>query len=87
MPGGRPKGSPNKPKRALQTRLEQLFPDYHPVVEMARIANNPETDIKLRADMNKEVAKYVEPQRKAVEVSGDGGGPVRVIATLVDEAL
>ena len=87
MPGGRPKGAANKTKRQLLTRLEQLWPDYHPVIEMAKIANDPSADLKLRADMNKEVAQYVEPKRKAIEITGQDGGPLRVIASPVDEEL
>ena len=74
----RPKGSRNKPKRALLALLQEQYPNYHPVLEMARIAHDTE-DESIRANMHKEVAKYVEPMLKAVEVTGDEGGPVKVV--------
>ena len=65
------------PKVALMTRLERLFPDYHPVIEMARQANDPEVSQELRFAANKEVAKYVTPQLRAIELTGTDGGPLR----------
>ena len=64
-------GSPNKNKRGLLARLQQEFPNYHPIVEMARLANDPEADEQTRFNANKEVAKYVTPQLKAVDLTGD----------------
>jgi len=71
----RPKGSRNKPKRRLLQIIQESYPDYHPVIEMVKIANDPEAEIKQRFDANKEVAKYVEPALKAIEHSG-GDTPV-----------
>ena len=64
-------GSPNKNKRGLLARLQEEFPNYHPIVEMARVANDPEADEQTRFNANKEVAKYVTPQLKAVDLTGD----------------
>lgn len=44
------------------------------MVELARIANDESVDIVIRKDAHKEVAKYVEPQLKAIEHTG-GDGP------------
>ena len=74
----RPKGSKNQPKRALLALLQEKYPNYHPVLEMAKIANDPESDPAVRFNAHKEVAQYVEPKRKAVEVSGEDGGPLTV---------
>lgn len=57
-------------------RLKREFPNYHPVVELARIANDPENDVKTRADAHKEVAKYVTPQLKAVDVTHKGSNVI-----------
>ena len=64
-------GATNKNKRGLLARLQQDFPNYHPIVEMARLANDPEADQQTRFNANKEVAKYVTPQLKAVDLTGD----------------
>lgn len=71
---GRPKGSPNKPKRRLLQLIQDTYPGYHPVLEMAKTANDPEADLNTRFNANKEVAKYIEPTLKAVEISGDSEG-------------
>jgi hypothetical protein len=74
--GGRTKGSLNAPKAALFAMMAERWPDYHPVIAMAEIANDPAVELDTRFAAHKEVAQYVEPKRKAVEVTGEGGGPV-----------
>ena len=74
----RPVGSKNQPKRALLALIQEKFPNYHPVLEMAKLANDPEADATLRFNASKEVAQYVEPKRKAVEFTGEGGSPLVV---------
>jgi hypothetical protein len=81
---GRKKGTPNKAKQELQALLAERYPDYHPVLAMAALANDsstksvrdvgtgkrrtvPKVPLELRARMHQEVAKYVEPQLKAIE--------------------
>jgi len=79
MPGGRragagrKKGVPNKDKQPLLERLRVAFPGWHPVVAMAQIANDPDVDLTLRFQAAKEVAKYIEPQRKAIEITPTDG--------------
>ncbi len=68
--GGRQKGTPNKPKQALLDLIQEKWPGYHPVIQMAGIANDEDVDLSTRLLAAKEVAQYVEPKRKAVEHSG-----------------
>ena len=68
----RTKGALNKNKQGLQARLQREFPEYHAVIEMARIANDPENDLQTRFNAHKEVAKYVTPQLKAVDLTVEG---------------
>jgi hypothetical protein len=42
---------------------------------MVRIATDPEASLELRGRMNAEVAHYVYPKGKAVEVAGDPANP------------
>lgn len=72
----RPKGSRNRPKRRLLQLLQESYPDYHPVLEMAKTANDDSVDANTRFQANKEVAKYVEPALKATEITGEDGGPI-----------
>ncbi len=81
---GRPAGVPNKPKRQLLALLREKYPGYHPILEMARIAHETD-DVHLEANMHKEIAQYVTPKLKAVEVSGSNGEPLKVgIVQFVD---
>ena len=71
--GGRKKGTPNSDKRELKSLLAEKFPDYHPVVAMAAVANDKTADPILRFQAHKEVAKYVSPQLKSIEMSNPDG--------------
>ena len=64
-------GIPNKNKQALIALLQAKYPEYHPVVEMAAIANDKTQDIATRFAAHKEVAQYVTPKLKALEVTGE----------------
>jgi hypothetical protein len=78
MPGGRPAGSSNKNKQALITLLEAKYPGYNPVVEMVAIAQNMDNDLAMRLSAHKEVAQYVTPKLKAVEIETINHQPVQV---------
>jgi hypothetical protein len=53
---------------------------------MARIAMDERTELSLRAHMYKELAQYIAPKRKAVEVAGEDGDPLQVeLKSLIEE--
>ena len=58
--------------------LQERYPGYHPVIKMADIAMDESNDVQLRANMHKEVAKYVTPQLKAIEHSGPDGQQLQI---------
>jgi hypothetical protein len=64
--GGRKKGTPNKRSQTVTEKLEALGCD--PIAGMARIAMNTKNPIELRAQMFKELAQYIAPKRKAIEL-------------------
>ena len=69
----RPAGTPNKLKQTLLARLDARFPGWHPVIQMAEMANDDTLSTQDRFQAAKEVAKYVTPQLKAIEHrDGDG---------------
>jgi len=74
----RPKGVPNKPKRALLRLLQEKYPGYHPVMEMAALANDEDADESIRFNANREVAKYVEPMLKAMEITAEVDGNITI---------
>jgi len=75
---GRPPGARNKPRRALIALLQERFPAYDPVVEMAIVANDENQDSQVRFNANKEVAQYVHSKLKAVETTGEVNLDVRI---------
>lgn len=63
---GRKKGTPNKKTK----ELIEILGAFNPAEKLVEIFN--ETDDKdLKASIAKELMKYVYPQRKAVEMTGD----------------
>ena len=73
--GGRVKGTPNKKTLEVIERLKELKCD--PIEGMAKIAQTAldAGDLPLAGQMYKELAQYVAPKRKAVEVTGANGNP------------
>lgn len=67
--GGRQAGTPNKRTHELVLRLEALGCD--PIEGMARIAMDSSSPPELRGRMYAELAGYVYPKRRAVEVKAD----------------
>ena len=78
--GGRKTGTPNKRTLAVAEKLAALGCD--PIEGMARIPMDEQAELGLRAQMYKELAQYVAPKRKAMEVTGEDGGPVKTEMTV-----
>jgi len=75
--GGRQPGTPNKDKMALLELIKSTGAK-HPIEGMALAAVKAEADgdDKLAFQAYSELAPYVAAKRKAVEVTGEDGGPV-----------
>jgi hypothetical protein len=71
--GGRTKGTPNKKSEALLRKLEKLGCD--PIEGLAKIALAPETKLDLKVRCYAELAQYVYPKRKAVDLGGQDDEP------------
>ena len=65
--GGRKLGTPNKNSQALSERLESLGCD--PIEGLAKIALDPATKPELKVRCFAELAQYVYPKRKAVDLA------------------
>ena len=67
--GGRVAGTPNKDNQSIMDKLEALNCD--PLEGMAKIAKKAmeEGEFMLAGTMFKELAQYVAPKRKSVEVN------------------
>jgi hypothetical protein len=71
--GGSRKGIPNKQPSSFRTQLreycESIGADPHKF--LADIIVDPDAEVGLRVNAAKELAKYLEPQLKAIEHSGE----------------
>jgi hypothetical protein len=76
---GRPKGSTNKRSQEIQDRLDDLGVD--PIEGMAMIASDPTSTPELKYQCFKELAQYVAPKRKAVDMNAtlDGSFNIEVV--------
>lgn len=64
--GGRTRGTPNRRTQDVQSLLASLGCD--PIEGMARIAMDPRHPVEVRARMYAELAGYVAPKRKAIQM-------------------
>jgi len=74
--GGRKKGAQNQMQRELSELLHESFPGYDPVQAMAAIANDERNELSIRLQANKEVARYVRPALRSMEIKGDQSAPL-----------
>ena len=76
--GGRVSGTPNKKTDELAAKLADLGCD--PIEGLARIAEDPATKPELKIRCYAELAQYVHPKRKAMELgSGKDGEPLKIV--------
>ena len=68
--GGRTAGIPNKDKAALRDMVNTAFPDWDPVLAMAKIATTT-NDAAVELQACKEVAQYIHPKLKSIEHKGE----------------
>ena len=73
--GGRKVGTPNKASQQIVEKLEALGCD--PIEGMAHIAMDTFNPLEIRARMYAELAQYVAPKRKSVEI--DTGEKERIV--------
>tara|TARA_R100000458_G_C8270903_1_gene245624 strand:- start:379 stop:669 length:291 start_codon:yes stop_codon:yes gene_type:complete len=73
---GRPAGSPNKRSKEIQERLDAM--DVDPIEGMAMIASDPTITPELKFQCFKELAQYVAPKRKSVDVSQTSVGDMTI---------
>ena len=51
--------------------IQKEFPNYHPLISIARIAHHGDADLKTQLECHKTIAKYVEPELKSIGVKGE----------------
>ncbi len=80
---GRPKGSVNRRTMRAETIIRKAYPGYDPLKHLAELANDPELDKALRMQASKELAQYMYPKLRSVEVTGEDGGALQVVVRVV----
>ena len=61
-------GRKNKPKSALLRMLQSTYgKEFHPIMELAKLANSDCDDVEMKFKVNKELAQYVTPKLRHVE--------------------
>ena len=55
---------------SVLAEIRRFYPEYHPLVSIARLAHKEGVDVRLLYDCHKTIAKYVEPELKSLEVRG-----------------
>lgn len=73
-------------KGQLLGMIHREFPQYHPLLAIARIAHAEDADLKLQFECHKTIAKYVEPELKSIEVKSEVQGASRVRVSLFEPA-
>ena len=76
--GGRQKGTPNANKQELVELLNEHYPGYNPVVQMAGIAQDETVEMVHRVQCAKEIAGYIFPKLKSIESNINGN--MRLVA-------
>ena len=77
---GRPKGSKNKDKTAFRDKIWAYCEErgIDPFKYMVNLLASPRTKQEIRFAAAKELAQYLEPKLRAVQLSGDRENPVVV---------
>jgi len=75
--GGRVKGTPNLRTQEAMAKLEEL--GCNPIEGMARIAMDKSNTIELRAKMYSELAPYIFPKRKAMDINSNSDGVTIIV--------
>jgi len=70
---GRKKGSVNKRSQELIDMIKKKYPRYDPVMAMIEITKKKNVKPELALQAHKEIAKYVRPQLRSIEVTGKDG--------------
>lgn len=89
---GRPKGSVNKVTTEFRETVRRLLEENSENVGvwLAKVAEGDGDmagDPAKALDLLAKLAEFAAPKLNRVEHVGDGGGPVRIIATSEDQAL
>ncbi len=70
----RPAGVPNKRSSYARKVITEAMKGGDPLEEMVKMAQDETVEASVRANTWAKLAKFIHPELKAVEHTGDGGG-------------
>lgn len=75
------------PSEAALALVQQEFPNYHPLVSLARLAHRKEVtdDPKLELEVHRTILPYVTPKLANLEVKADIREERRVVVSLFED--
>ncbi|MCA1807264.1 MAG: hypothetical protein LC687_05390 [Actinobacteria bacterium] len=65
--------------------IQQFYPGYHPLVSIAHIAHDPESDLRLKYECHKTISKFVTPELRSIEVNDQREDDNRVVISLFED--
>jgi hypothetical protein len=71
--GGRAPGTPNRTTAEVSDKLAAI--GFDPIAAMVAIATDPAADLALRGRMASELAGYVYPKRRAIDLTAETRSP------------
>jgi len=79
---------PNNPTNVRET-IRKIMKDhnYEPFKEMILIAKDPDTDRRTRASMAVELAQYIAPKLKGLDIDAKASGSIQVIVQKFAEEI
>ncbi len=81
--GGRRPGTPNRKTHELSEKLESLGCD--PIEGLVRLAEDPATKPEIKVRCYAELAQYIHPKRKAMELgSAKDSDPLKIIVERIE---
>lgn len=86
---GRPPGevaARHTKSRSQQQVWEEIVGTFgDPLTELAKIAFNPQLDVKIRKDALKELTQYGHSKRRSVEITGADGAPLEMRLKMISD--
>jgi hypothetical protein len=71
-------------KSAVLKMLQAKNGEYHPLIELMNIGMDDKTDVRLKVDCHKTIAKYCEAELRSVEVKGAIDANLGVLRVSID---
>lgn len=69
--GGRKAGTPNRKTNDVIELINNKYPNFNPILSLIEISQDQNIDLNIRTSCLKEIASYMFPKRKAIEIDAN----------------